>query len=71
MMPRRMEDKIRQLCQRAIAEQDPEQFTKIVVELRETLHTQIKTLRQRIAAANLLERRASADSAVLARADHI
>ena len=45
-MRHRMEDKILRLCRRAISEQDPDEFAKIVVELRAALHAHIETLRK-------------------------
>ena len=56
-MQRRMEDKIRQLCWRAIAEQDPVEFERLVAELRAALHAHIQSARKRLAALDLVERR--------------
>lgn len=57
MTRRRMEDKIRQLCRQAISEQDPDEFRKIIVELRAALHAHIETLRRRLAVIEVTERR--------------
>ena len=58
-MRKRMEDKIRRLCQEAISEQDPDEFTKIIFELRAALRAHIEALRRRLSVAELTERRAS------------
>ena len=48
-MFRRMEDKIRQLCEAALTEKDPERLHRILVELRETLHKHVEQLRGKLA----------------------
>jgi hypothetical protein len=52
-----MEDRIRQLCLRAIAEQSPEKFSKVIGELRAELHVHMESLRKRLGTSDLVERR--------------
>jgi hypothetical protein len=59
-MRRRMEDKIRDLCSQVIAEQDPEKFTTIILELRTALRIHIQNI-PRKALSNTPHRRAEDD----------
>lgn len=49
-MHRRMEDKIRDLCEQAVAEKDPAELHSILVKLRDALHQQIGRLRTKLSA---------------------
>jgi hypothetical protein len=64
-MHRRMEDRIRDLCEQAIAEQDPGRLRRIHLELRDVLHQHIGRLRKRLfspsIAAERRERRSKID----------
>jgi hypothetical protein len=48
-MHRRMEDKIRQLCEQATAEEDSAKLGRILVELRSAIHQHIGRLRTKLA----------------------
>jgi hypothetical protein len=47
---RRLEDRIRELCTKAVATPEPAEFNKVIQQLREALHEHAKRLRQLAAA---------------------
>ncbi len=49
-MHRRMEDTIRQLCEQAISEKDPDKLRHTLVELRNAIHQHVGHLRTKLAA---------------------
>lgn len=48
-MHRRMEDRIRQLCEQTVAEKDPKKLRRILLELQNALHQHIGRIRQKLA----------------------
>ena len=48
-MQRRMEDRIRQLCEQAVGEEDPVQLRRILVDLRNTIHQHVERMRNKFA----------------------
>jgi hypothetical protein len=49
VMNRRMEDRIRELCNKAVATNDSAELDKIIPQLMYLLHLQVEVLRYRIA----------------------
>jgi hypothetical protein len=49
VMNRRMEDRIRELCNKAVATNDSAELDKIIPQLMHLLHLQVEVLRYRIA----------------------
>ena len=47
-MRRRMEDKIRQLCEQAVAEKDPAKLRRTLIDLRDALHQHIGRIRTKL-----------------------
>jgi hypothetical protein len=56
-MIRRLEDKIRVLCAKAVATQDTPEFHEIVEELRMAIHEQTKHLRATVINPRIERRR--------------
>jgi hypothetical protein len=47
-MHRRMEDRIRQLCEQAVTEEDPAKLRRTLVDLRDAIHQHVGHLRTRL-----------------------
>lgn len=47
-MRRRVEDRIRELCSQAVAEDNPQKFEAIITELRLLLRTHVQNLRKKL-----------------------
>ena len=56
-MLRRMEDRIRKLCQEAIAEQGPAKAKRLLSQLRVELRDYMKNLRERVAGYPVMKER--------------
>ena len=61
-MHRRMEDRIRSLCEQLTAEKDAKKLQPMLVELRDTLHQHIARMRDRLAEYPLSVERRNRDS---------
>lgn len=56
-MPRRIDDRIRELCKEVLSEQDPAKVRQLLSQLQDSLHEHIERLRTNVAAYPLVKER--------------